>query len=139
MNHAPEIEDEPVIAGRQRSDASNQRNSHISFPNITSRSTGKSSRAPERGPALAWAISGFKLRARRSYSRSMLYVRLLTGTCLLICLAGLRAAYAQPVPDRQAIPGLNRPALGPTLQGFHRVHAIGGDRYVAAHIPPGVI
>ena len=37
MNHAPEIEDEPVIAGRQRSDASNQRNVHAACPNITSR------------------------------------------------------------------------------------------------------
>ena len=37
MNHPPEIEDEPVIAGRQRSDASNQRNFHTACPNITSR------------------------------------------------------------------------------------------------------
>src|SRR6266446_10170781 len=37
MNHAPEIEDEPVIAGRQRGDASNQRNFHTACPNIAAR------------------------------------------------------------------------------------------------------
>ncbi len=69
----------------------------------------------------------------------MLYVRFLTGACLLICLAGLRAAYAQPVPDRQAIHVLNRLAFGPTLEDFHRVKAIGVDRYVAEQLAPEAI
>src|SRR6266446_9689464 len=66
----------------------------------------------------------------------MLYVRFLTGACLLICLAGLRAAYAQPDPDRQAIHVLNRLAFGPTLEDFHRVKAIGVDRYLAEQLAP---
>jgi len=66
----------------------------------------------------------------------MLYVRFLTGACLLICLAGLRAAYAQPVPDRQAVHILNRLAFGPTLEDFHRVKAIGVDRYLAEQLAP---
>jgi uncharacterized protein (DUF1800 family) len=66
----------------------------------------------------------------------MLYVRFLTGACLLICFAGLRAAYAQPVPDWQAIHVLNRLAFGPTLEDFHRVKAIGVDRYVAEQLAP---
>src|SRR6266436_5541881 len=66
----------------------------------------------------------------------MLSIRLLTGACLLICLAGLRAAYSQPVPDRQAIHVLNRLAFGPTLEDFHRVKAIGVDRYVAEQLAP---
>jgi hypothetical protein len=69
----------------------------------------------------------------------MLYVRFLTGACLLICLAGLRAADAQPVPDRQAIHILNRLAFGPTLEDFHRVKAIGVDRYVAEQLAPDSI
>src|SRR3984893_2998989 len=111
----------------------------LHVPTLPSVSTGKSSRGPERGPALTWAISGFKLWARRSYSRSMLYVRFPTAACLLICLAGLRAAYAQPVPDRQAIHVLNRLAFGPTLQDFHRIKAIGVDRYVAEQLAPEAI
>ncbi len=66
----------------------------------------------------------------------MLYVRFLTGACLLICLAGLRAAYAQPFPDRQAVHILNRLAFGPTLEDFHRVKAIGVDRYLAEQLAP---
>jgi hypothetical protein len=66
----------------------------------------------------------------------MLYVRFPTAACLLICLAGLRAAYAQPVPDRQAIHVLNRLAFGPTLEDFRRVKAIGVDRYVAEQLAP---
>ena len=66
----------------------------------------------------------------------MLYVRFLTGACLLICLAWLRAAYAQPVPDRQAVHILNRLAFGPTLEDFHRVKAIGADRYLAEQLAP---
>src|SRR6266436_959388 len=69
----------------------------------------------------------------------MLCVRFLTGACLLICLAGLRAADAQPVPDRQAIHVLNRLAFGPTLEDFHRVKAIGVDRYVAEQLAPEAI
>src|SRR6266478_894259 len=111
----------------------------LHVPTLPRVSTGKSSQGPERGPPLTWAISGFKLRARRSYSRSMLYVRFLTGACLLICLAGLRAAYGQPVPDRQAIHVLNRLAFGPTLEDFHRVKAIGVDRYVAEQLAPEAI
>ena len=66
----------------------------------------------------------------------MLYVRFLAGACLLICLVGLRAAYAQPVSDRQAIHVLNRLAFGPTVEDFDRVKAIGVDRYVANQLAP---
>src|SRR5439155_16060822 len=34
MDHTPEIDDEPVIAGCQRSDTSNQRNFHPAHPEI---------------------------------------------------------------------------------------------------------
>ena len=64
----------------------------------------------------------------------MLYIRILAGACLLICLAGLRAACAQPVTDRQAIHVLNRLAFGPTLEDFQRVRAVGVDRYVAEQL-----
>src|SRR5205823_5840548 len=134
MNHAPEIKDEPVIARRQRGDALDQRNVHPVCPNITSRFYRKEQPRARRGPALRWAMAGFKLWARRSYCRSMSYARFLTGACLLICLAGLRAADAQPVPDWQAVHVLNRLAYGPTLEDFQRVKAIGVDRYVAEQL-----
>src|SRR5215468_2105016 len=108
----------------------------LHVPRLPRVSTGKSNRVPERGLLLTWAISGFKLRARRSYFRSMLYARFLTGAFLLICLTGLQAVYAQPVPDRQVIHVLNRLAFGPTLEDFDRVKAIGVDRYIAEQLAP---
>jgi len=69
----------------------------------------------------------------------MLYARFLTGACLLICLVGLRPAYAQPVPDRQVIHVLNRLAFGPTLEDFDRVKAIGVDRYIAEQLAPEAV
>src|SRR6266550_5628715 len=111
----------------------------LHVPTLPRVSTGKRSRGPERGLALTGTIPGFKLRARRSYSRSMLYARFLTGACLLICLVGLRPAYAQPVPDRQVIHVLNRLAFGPTLEDFDRVKAIGVDRYIAEQLAPEAV
>src|SRR5215471_97911 len=111
----------------------------LHVPRLPRVSTGKSNRVPERGLLLTWAISGFKLRARRSYFRSMLYARFLTRAFLLICLTGLQAVYAQPVPDRQVIHVLNRLAFGPTLEDFDRVKAIGVDRYIAEQLAPEAI
>src|SRR5438874_1444011 len=108
----------------------------LHVPTLPGVSTGKGSRGPDHGPALKWPISGFKLRARRSYSRSMLYARFLTGACLLIFLVALRAAHAQPVSDRQAIHVLNRLGYGPTLEDFERVKVIGIDRYIAEQLAP---
>jgi hypothetical protein len=66
----------------------------------------------------------------------MPFFRTLAGSCLLICLAGLSAARAQPVSDRQVIHVLNRIAFGPTLEDVGRVRAIGVDRYIAEQLAP---
>src|SRR5438874_4868151 len=108
----------------------------LHVPTLPGVSTGKRSRGPERGLGLKWAISGFKLRARRLYSRSMLYARFLTGACLLICLVAPRAAHSESVSDRQAIHVLNRLGFGPTLEDFRRVKVIGIDRYIAEQLAP---
>src|SRR5438105_679692 len=63
----------------------------------------------------------------------------LAAACLLICLAGLRPSYAQPVPDRQATHVLNRLAFGPTLEEFRHIQAIGVDRYIAEQLSPEAI
>ncbi len=66
----------------------------------------------------------------------MLCMRFLTGTFLLLCLAGLQPARAQPASDRQVMHVLNRLAFGPTLEDFHRVKAIGVERYIAGQLAP---
>ncbi len=66
----------------------------------------------------------------------MRYFRYLGGAYLLICLAGLPAARAQPVSDRQIIHVLNRLAFGPTLEDVGRVKALGVDRYIAEQLAP---
>ncbi|PYQ25264.1 MAG: DUF1800 domain-containing protein [Acidobacteria bacterium] len=66
----------------------------------------------------------------------MRYFRYLARVCVLICLAGLQAARAQPVPDWQIIHVLNRLAFGPSLEDVRRVRAMGVDRYIAEQLAP---
>src|SRR6266849_7347913 len=69
----------------------------------------------------------------------MRYFRSLAGAYLVICLAGIQAARAQPVSDRQIIHVLNRLAFGPTLEDVGRVKAIGVDHYIAEQLAPEAI
>jgi uncharacterized protein (DUF1800 family) len=59
--------------------------------------------------------------------------------CLLVGVPAMSMAGAEAASDRQIIHVLNRLALGPTLEDFRNVKAIGIERYIAEQLDPDSI